>query len=116
MKILILSALIGIALVGTAGVIAAAQDEDEGVLSGKTFAGLKLRSLGPALMSGRIADIVIHPDDNNLWYVAVGSGGVWRYPSYWGGSWGEGLPEGSPFYLGRRCVPALVSFGQEPPG
>ncbi|MFC2155101.1 glycosyl hydrolase, partial [Acidobacteriota bacterium] len=28
--------------------------------------------------SGRIADIVIHPEDNNTWYVAVGSGGVWK--------------------------------------
>ena len=29
-------------------------------------------------MSGRIADIAIHPEDENLWYVAVGSGGVWK--------------------------------------
>jgi photosystem II stability/assembly factor-like uncharacterized protein len=29
-------------------------------------------------MSGRIADIAIHPEDDNLWYVAVGSGGVWK--------------------------------------
>ncbi|MEM8960236.1 MAG: glycosyl hydrolase [Acidobacteriota bacterium] len=42
------------------------------------FAGLELRSIGPALMAGRIADIAIHPDDDNLWYVAVGSGGVWK--------------------------------------
>ncbi|MEM9183034.1 MAG: glycosyl hydrolase [Pseudomonadota bacterium] len=40
--------------------------------------GLKLRSIGPALMGGRIADIAIHPDHKNLWYVAVGSGGVWK--------------------------------------
>jgi len=50
----------------------------EPVFSDKTFTGLKLRSLGPAFMSGRIADIAIHPNDNNLWYVAVGSGGVWK--------------------------------------
>jgi len=42
------------------------------------FEGLKLRNIGPALMSGRIADITIHPDDDNIWYVAVGSGGVWK--------------------------------------
>jgi photosystem II stability/assembly factor-like uncharacterized protein len=29
-------------------------------------------------MSGRIADIAIQPHDNNEWYVAVGSGGVWK--------------------------------------
>lgn len=40
--------------------------------------GYKFRSIGPAFMSGRISDIVIHPNDNNTWYVAVGSGGVWK--------------------------------------
>ena len=29
-------------------------------------------------MSGRIADIAIHPNHENTWYVAVGSGGVWK--------------------------------------
>ncbi len=43
-----------------------------------TFMGLELRSIGPAFMSGRIADIAIHPDNDNTWYVAVGSGGVWK--------------------------------------
>ncbi len=43
-----------------------------------TFSGLKLRNLGPAFTSGRIADIAIHPDNENVWYVAVGSGGVWK--------------------------------------
>ncbi len=42
------------------------------------FGALKLRSVGPAFTSGRIADIALHPDDDNMWYVAVGSGGVWK--------------------------------------
>ncbi|NND08262.1 MAG: glycosyl hydrolase, partial [Saprospiraceae bacterium] len=42
------------------------------------IAGLKLRSIGPAFASGRIADIAIHPEHENTWYVAVGSGGVWK--------------------------------------
>ena len=42
------------------------------------FSALKLRNIGPAFTSGRIADIAMHPDDDNVWYVAVGSGGVWR--------------------------------------
>jgi len=46
-------------------------------VSDTTLSGLKMRSIGPAFMSGRIADIAIHPDDDNVWYVAVGSGGVW---------------------------------------
>ncbi len=43
-----------------------------------TFAGLEFRNIGPAFMSGRIADIALHPTDPNTWYVAVGSGGVWK--------------------------------------
>ena len=40
--------------------------------------GFKFRSIGPAFMSGRIADIAIDPNNENIWYVAVGSGGVWK--------------------------------------
>ena len=42
------------------------------------YSGLKFRSVGPAFMSGRIADIAINPDNENEWYAAVGSGGVWK--------------------------------------
>lgn len=55
-----------------------AQNEKDSIFSDKTFSGLKLRGIGPAYMSGRIADVAIHPVNNNIWYVAVGSGGVWK--------------------------------------
>ena len=42
------------------------------------YKGLKFRSIGPAFMSGRISDIAINPSNENEWYVAVGSGGVWK--------------------------------------
>ena len=42
------------------------------------FSELKMRNIGPAFVSGRIADIAIHPQNDNIWYVAVGSGGVWK--------------------------------------
>ncbi len=60
--------------------LAAGQD-DVDVAPGfnkETFAGLELRNIGPAFMSGRIADIAIHPENRSHWYVAVGSGGVWK--------------------------------------
>lgn len=40
--------------------------------------GLGLRNIGPALMGGRIADIAVHPHKKSTWYLAVGSGGVWK--------------------------------------
>ena len=51
---------------------------DKGPWKQENFAGLSFRSIGPAFMSGRIADIAIHPHNENTWYVAVGSGGVWK--------------------------------------
>lgn len=54
------------------------KDTIKGPLTEQTFAALKLRNIGPAFMSGRIADIAIHPEDDNTWYIAVGSGGVWK--------------------------------------
>ncbi|MCB0823625.1 MAG: hypothetical protein KDC09_13065 [Bacteroidales bacterium] len=53
-------------------------DDSGDVWSSSTFSGLTFRSIGPAFMSGRIADISIDPEDENTWYVAVGSGGVWK--------------------------------------
>ena len=42
------------------------------------YEGLKWRNIGPAFMSGRIADIDWDPSDNSVWCVGVGSGGVWK--------------------------------------
>ncbi|MFN2329370.1 MAG: WD40/YVTN/BNR-like repeat-containing protein, partial [Chromatocurvus sp.] len=39
--------------------------------------GMPMRSIGPAFMGGRIADIAVHPN-HRTWYVAAGSGGVWK--------------------------------------
>ncbi len=40
--------------------------------------GLRLRSIGPALISGRISDLAVHPKDKKIWYVAAASGGLWK--------------------------------------
>jgi len=42
------------------------------------LASLPLRSIGPALTSGRIADFAFHPERKHEYYVAVASGGVWK--------------------------------------
>ncbi len=47
-------------------------------MNAATLEGLSLRAIGPAFMSGRIADIALDPSDDSVWYVAVGSGGVWK--------------------------------------
>jgi photosystem II stability/assembly factor-like uncharacterized protein len=42
------------------------------------FAGLKLRSIGPSVTSGRVVGFAVHPADRAHYYVAVASGGVWK--------------------------------------
>ncbi|MBI3653591.1 MAG: glycosyl hydrolase [Acidobacteria bacterium] len=43
-----------------------------------TFAGLKLRGIGPAFTSGRIVAIAVDPTDKSRWYIGAASGGVWK--------------------------------------
>ncbi len=69
------------ALFALPSLILAAEDNGTNIAPGcnaETFEGLAMRSLGPAFISGRIADIAIHPENRSRWYVAVGSGGVWK--------------------------------------
>ncbi len=54
-----------------------AQTENDDALT-NAVSGLSLRGIGPAVMGGRIADIAVNPTDKSTWYVAVGSGGLWK--------------------------------------
>lgn len=40
--------------------------------------GLRFRSIGPAITSGRISDFAVHPDKTSTYYVATSSGGIWK--------------------------------------
>lgn len=54
------------------------QEEPKHYLEKMNIGGLSFRSVGPALTSGRIADVAVHPDNQAVWYVATASGGVWK--------------------------------------
>ena len=53
-------------------------DSSMPTVSTSTISALSFRNIGPALTSGRIADLAIDQDAPNTWYVAVGSGNVWK--------------------------------------
>ncbi len=74
-------------------------EEDKGPLSSATFKGMGLRNIGPAFMSGRIADIDIDQDNPSTWYVAVGSGGVWKTVNA-GTTWTPLFDEQSSYSIG----------------
>ena len=67
-----------------AGVSTAAPDSKDSAESKeskygeKTFAGLELRPIGPALTSGRIVDLAVDRRDARVWYIASAGGGVWK--------------------------------------
>ncbi len=43
-----------------------------------SISGLKFRSLGPALVSGRISEFAVVPGHSKSYFVATSAGGVWR--------------------------------------
>jgi photosystem II stability/assembly factor-like uncharacterized protein len=47
-------------------------------LKDETFNALKFRSVGPALVSGRIGDMAVDPYNKSTWYIAAASSGVWK--------------------------------------
>ena len=51
------------------------QEDTAGLSMGK---GLKWRSIGPAMTSGRIADFAVNPANPSEWFVGVASGHVWK--------------------------------------
>lgn len=54
------------------------ENNSDTLLNEKVLAGLKFRNIGPAMMSGRVSDIAIDPVNENIWYVTMGSSGVWK--------------------------------------
>src|SRR5262245_34088514 len=47
-------------------------------MSTPTFSGLRFRSIGPAVTSGRVNGFAVDPNDRARFYIAVASGGVWK--------------------------------------
>jgi photosystem II stability/assembly factor-like uncharacterized protein len=52
--------------------------QDAPPLRPATLAGLGFRTIGPAVMSGRIVDIAVVESHTDTWYVASATGGVWK--------------------------------------
>jgi photosystem II stability/assembly factor-like uncharacterized protein len=56
----------------------AATTPAKGPFDESAISALSFRLVGPALTSGRISDIAIHPSTPDTWFVAAASGGVWK--------------------------------------
>jgi len=54
------------------------KEEDKSPYKSSTFNGLKFRSLGPAVTSGRVVDFAVNPNNIHEFYVAVACGNAWK--------------------------------------
>ena len=73
LKTLVLAA--GLTLLsGTVPVAAAKTDSN----TPHPLAGMPLRNIGPAMISGRISDFAFHPERKHEFYVATASGNLWK--------------------------------------
>jgi photosystem II stability/assembly factor-like uncharacterized protein len=52
--------------------------KSEGTAKPHPMASMRLRSVGPALMSGRVVGFAVNPANRAQYFVAVASGGVWK--------------------------------------
>lgn len=53
-------------------------NEDKNPYKSSTFNGLKFRSIGPAVTSGRVTDFAVDHQNIHEYYVAVACGNVWK--------------------------------------
>ncbi len=83
-------------------------------MSASTFAGLKFRSIGPAVTSGRVIAFAVDPNDRTKYYVAVASGGVWKTVNS-GTTWTPVFDNEGAFSIGAIAIdpknPATVWVG-----
>ncbi len=47
-------------------------------LTADALKGIQVRSIGPGLVTGRIADVKIDPSNPSTWYIATAFGGLWK--------------------------------------
>jgi photosystem II stability/assembly factor-like uncharacterized protein len=71
------TALLGLIFV-LGSLFSAAQEEPADKIDSSYFSGLKVRSIGPAGMSGRIACVDVMVDNPRIIYVGSATGGIWK--------------------------------------
>src|SRR5687767_1316662 len=79
-------------------VVPSGQAPNNDRLNTATFEGLELRSIGPSLVTGRVADFDVDPKNPNIYYVATAAGGVWKSVNR-GITWTSTFDRGGSFNL-----------------
>ena len=74
-RVVVLAAIA--ALFTLAGIVAGQQPGSDR-LTADLFSSMQVRGLGPTLVTGRVVDIEIDPNDSNTYYVVSAFGGLWK--------------------------------------
>ncbi len=78
MKRCLLIALIVLSSLAVSPAATTKKTDEGSPFEASKFTGLALRGIGPAVTSGRVSDLAVHPGHADTWYVATASGGVWK--------------------------------------
>jgi photosystem II stability/assembly factor-like uncharacterized protein len=65
-------------IVSAIGLVTSGLGARQGQVTADLLKGIELRSIGPALTTGRVVDVEIDPKNPSIWYVASAFGGLWK--------------------------------------
>lgn len=90
------------------------EEKPKDVMSAGTFQGLALRSIGPAVTSGRVVAFAVDPNNRAHYFVGSASGGVWKTDND-GTSWTPVFEHEGSYSIGAVALdpkdPAVVWVG-----
>ena len=78
--------------------LGAFQGTGTGQLTTDALMELELRSIGPSLVTGRVADFEVDPQQSSVYYVATAAGGLWKSTNR-GNAWTPIFDNGGSFNL-----------------
>jgi photosystem II stability/assembly factor-like uncharacterized protein len=78
MRKIIISAMFTFLFINSANLFGQNSNSSPDSLKNVSLAGLKFRSIGPALTGGRVIDVAVNPQDHTEYFIASGSGSLWK--------------------------------------
>ena len=84
------------------------KEKDKDPYKSATFNGMKFRSIGPAVTSGRVTDFAVNPNNVHEFYVAVACGNVWKTTNS-GTTWNPIFDSYGSFSIGCVTIDPLNS-------
>src|SRR5580698_7304966 len=92
-----------LAVLAAGPLVVARQAPSTSKLTPATFEDLKIRNLGPGLVTGRVVDVAVDPKNPDIYYVASAFGGLWKSSSR-GIDWTQVFPNEDEGSFSMCCV------------